>query len=181
MTVTDPDQIRRDIERTRGELSSDVDALARKASPGRMLRDRRDRATGGVRRLRDRVMGTVAEAGDATGRASSAVGDAATQAPAKIRETAEGNPLAAGLVAFGLGWLVSSLLPASRTEQRVAEQIKDVAAEHGEDVKREVGAVAGELREHLQEPAADAVDSVRSTASDAARTVAEDARGQVSG
>jgi ElaB/YqjD/DUF883 family membrane-anchored ribosome-binding protein len=168
MTTTDPDQIRRDIDRTREELSQDVDALAGKASPRRIIRQRRERMTGAVRGARDRIMGTASDT-------ASTVAGGARQAPARVRETAEGNPLAAGLVAFGVGWLVSSLVPASERERRLAARAKDTAMEHADTVKREVGDAAGELRDNLREPAGEAVDAVRSTASDAARTVREDA------
>ena len=47
-----------------------------------------------------------------------------------IRQKSEGNPLAAGLIAFGVGWLASSLIPATRREQQVASQVKEKAGEH---------------------------------------------------
>ena len=40
---TDPDQIRDDIERTRAELSSDVDALTDKVSPTQAAQRQADR------------------------------------------------------------------------------------------------------------------------------------------
>ena len=46
------------------------------------------------------------------------------------------QPLAAGVVAFGLGWLVSSLLPASKVEQQGAEALKDAAQSVAEPVKQ---------------------------------------------
>ena len=61
---------------------------------------------------------------DAASSAASTVSDAASSAAAAVqdapqvaRRQAQGNPLAAGLIAFGAGWLVSSLAPASRAEQ----------------------------------------------------------------
>ena len=49
-----------------------------------------------------------------------------TAATAARRQT-QGNPLAAGLIAFGVGWLVSSLLPDSQKERELAHQLKDRA------------------------------------------------------
>ena len=54
----DPDQIRREIERTQAHLSSEVDALTEKVTPSRIVGRRVDRAKAAGRRLTDRVMGS---------------------------------------------------------------------------------------------------------------------------
>jgi len=195
---TDPDQIRREIEQTRSSLSDDVDALAYKASPRRMVNDRKRRVGDAVRNVRDTVMGTAHDVAQRGGNAASTVGDKASsvastvsdgassatssvadavqEAPAAIRRRTEGNPLAAGLVAFGLGWLVSSLLPASEKEQRAAGAVKQKVTEHADTLKSEAGDVVQEARANLAGPARDAVDSVRSTAQDATATLKEEGR-----
>ncbi|MEU4775596.1 DUF3618 domain-containing protein [Micromonospora sp. NPDC023644] len=206
---TDPDQIRREIEATRSNLSSDVDALAYKVSPARIVDDRKQRARNALQNVRDKVMGTASDLGHSTkhgahvagGHASSAastvsdkahsaastvsdkahsaastVGDAAQRAPQVIRQKSEGNPLAAGLIAFGVGWLASSLIPATRREQQVASQVKEKAGEHAGVVKEKLGEVANELKEELREPAQHATQSVRSTAQDAVHAVKDDTR-----
>ncbi|MEU4570092.1 DUF3618 domain-containing protein [Micromonospora sp. NPDC023956] len=202
---TDPDQIRREIEATRNNLSSDVDALAYKVSPSRIVDDRKQRARGALQNVRDKVMGTASDLGHAGGnaahsvgdRASSAassvshaahsaassvgdaahsVGDAATRAPQTLRRKSQGNPLAAGLIAFGVGWLASSLLPATDREQRAATQVKEKAREHSHLVTDRLGEVAGEMKEQLREPAQHATESVKSTAQEAVQTVKDDTR-----
>jgi hypothetical protein len=131
----------------------------------------------------DRVSGTASAAAssvqDAASTAAGAVQDAAStaagavqQAPQAIRRQTRGNPLAAGLIAFGAGWLVSSLLPASRREQELADQAKQVAQEKAAPVAQQVG----EVKENLREPAQQAVESVKSTAQDAKDTVAQEGR-----
>src|SRR3954469_16429365 len=132
MTSSDPDVIRRQIEDTRANLSYDVDALNEKVNPTRVVDRRVGRAKSSVTGLKDRVFGAAHDtrqhasgsasnaAGSVQGAASSAAGsvqnaassaaDAVQSAPATIQRQAEGNPLAAGLIAFGVGWLVSSLL-----------------------------------------------------------------------
>ena len=55
--TSDPDQLRRDIERTQAALSQDVNALGEKVSPGRIVGRRVDRVRGSASRLKDRVMG----------------------------------------------------------------------------------------------------------------------------
>jgi hypothetical protein len=207
-TSSDPEQIRREIERTQAALSQDVDALTEKVTPGKIVERRVDRARDTATRLKekvmgsdpyarhgsgggsvlstatDRVSGTASSAAssvqDAASSAAGTVQDAATtaagavqEAPAAIRRQTRGNPLAAGLIAFGAGWLVSSLLPATRREQELADQAKQVAQEKVQPVAQQV---AAEVRENLREPAQQAAESVRSTAQDARDTVADEGR-----
>jgi ElaB/YqjD/DUF883 family membrane-anchored ribosome-binding protein len=176
MTTTDPDQIRREIEHTRNELSEDVNALTYKASPRRMVSDRMEQARGGLRGVKERIMGTAAEAGDRVSSAASNVGETAAAAPRLVREQTQGSPLAAGLVAFGVGVVISSLLPPTRTEQRVSGQVKEKAAEYTDEVKEQARQVGQEVKEHLREPARQAAESVKSTAAEAADTVKDEGR-----
>lgn len=184
MTTDDPDSIRRDIERTQRNLSTDVDLLAEKVTPGRIVQRKVSRARGTMISLRDKVMGTTSDgmstASDRVGDAASSVAHGASdaahavgEAPKAVRRGTEGNPLAAGLIAFGAGWLISSLAPASKREQQLAEQAKDWVQEHGQPVAEHA---AEQLKENLREPAQQAVASVKDTATDAASTVAADTR-----
>ncbi|MGV9215254.1 DUF3618 domain-containing protein [Micromonospora sp. RB23] len=195
---TDPDQIRREIEATRNSLSSDVDALAYKVSPSRIVDDRKQRARSALQNVRDKVMGTASDLGHGTGHAAHSVGDrassaassvsdaahsaassvsdAAHSAPRVIRQKSQGNPLAAGLIAFGVGWLASSLIPASRREQQAAAQVKEKVGEHSGVVKEKLSEVASELKDELREPAQHAAESVKSTAQDAVHAVKDDGK-----
>ncbi|MEV4813452.1 DUF3618 domain-containing protein [Micromonospora avicenniae] len=74
---TDPDQIRREIEATRDNLSSDVDALAYKVSPARIVDDRKQRARTALQKVRDSVMGTASDIGHGTGHAAHSMGERA--------------------------------------------------------------------------------------------------------
>lgn len=194
----DPDRIRREIAHTRATLSHDVNALAYKASPTRVVEERRQRVVGALRGLRDTVMGTapgptralqdsmsaatgkahdmVTATGDRTTEAVHAVGEAAGELPTHVRRQTQGNPLAAGLIAFGAGWLVSSLLPATAPEKRAVAQARDAVGDHVDGMREGMAAVAAELRDELREPAADAVQSVRSVAAEAAQNVAHDTK-----
>jgi ElaB/YqjD/DUF883 family membrane-anchored ribosome-binding protein len=184
MTTSNPEQLRRDIERTQVGLSADVDALTEKVTPSRIVNRRVNRVRRTFGSMRDTVMGSASDAGDRMGSAvstaadtvssaASSAGELAGDAPRKVREQAQGNPLAAGLVAFGLGWLAASLLPASKPEQDLAGQAKDLAQERLQPAATEM---AGELKDNLREPAEQAIESIRSTARDAGSTVAEEAR-----
>jgi hypothetical protein len=188
MTTEDPELLRRDIEHTQRKLSSDVDLLAEKVTPGQIVNRRVGRARRSMTSLRDKVMGTTSDsmstASDRVGGAATSiahgasdaahtVGETVREAPRNVRRGTEGNPLAAGLIAFGAGWLISSLVPASKKEEQLAGQAKDWAQEHGQPLAQQA---AEQLRENLREPAQDAVESVRTTATDAASTVADETR-----
>src|SRR6478672_6845582 len=115
----DPEQIRREIERTRSELSDNVNALGDKVNPGSIARRQVGRVRGAATSVKDGVIGSSADPTDSG--AAGTVGDVVSNAPTAVARKAQGSPIAAGLIAFGAGLLVSSLLPASRVEQQAAE------------------------------------------------------------
>jgi hypothetical protein len=157
-----PEDLKTNIERTRGELSADVDALADRVSPASIARRRADSLRGSAQGVRDRVMGSVSSAPDTAGSASAAVS-----------HKAQGNPLAAGLIAFGAGLLASSLLPATQAEQQVGTAVKDNAAG---PVKEFAQGQAKEAQQALRPVVEDHVTQVKESATDAAQTTADHAR-----
>jgi uncharacterized protein YjbJ (UPF0337 family) len=180
----DPEVIRRDIESTRADLSRNVDALTEKVSPSRVVGRRVDRAKDAVGSVKDKVMGSNDDpydhgaVGGATDKASSvasSIGDTATSAPTIARQKTRGNPLAAGMIAFGVGWLASSLLPATEKEQEAATAVKDKASEHSDTLTAPIKEAAGNAKENLRAPAQDAVQSVKGTATEATATVKDEA------
>lgn len=172
---TDPDQIREDIERTRAELSSDVDALTDKVSPTQVAQRQADKVRSAVSDVKERVMGGVAGGADSAGHAAATVGDAASQLPHAAKDKARGNPLAAGLVAFGAGWLISSLLPSTRQEQQLAQSAKEQAAPLVQEAKDAAQGLADTLREPAQEAAA----AVKDRAAEAGSTLRDEGRSAV--
>src|SRR3954452_23639275 len=201
MTTSDPEVIRRQIEDTRRELSYDVDALNEKVNPARVVDRRVSAAKGRMTNLKEKVMGSAQDttsqahgmasnaAGSVQGAASSAadsVSSAAStavgavqQAPDTIVRQAQGNPLAAGLIAFGVGWLVSSLLPASEQEKKLAQPAESAVREHKDALLEPAKQAAQEMGEQLKPAAQDAVESVKSTAQDAASTVKDEGQSAV--
>ncbi|HET7741103.1 MAG TPA: DUF3618 domain-containing protein [Mycobacterium sp.] len=163
-----PDAIRADIEQTRKELGSDVDALADKVSPSKIVDRQADKVKHAFGSVRDRVMGAADDAGSAIADAGSSVVDVKDRALTK----AEGNPIAVGLIAFGAGLLIASLIPASTKENEIAAEVKDQA----QPLVDTVTDAAKEVGEHLKEPAQDAADAVRETATDAVDSVKADAQ-----
>ena len=116
-------------------------------------------------------MGSASDAADTGQRSPAPSGDAVSDAPTAVARKAQGSPIAAGLIAFGAGLLVSSLLPASRAEQQAAEAVKDTAQPMVDDLTDTAKEVAG----NLKEPAQQALEEVKSTATDAAATVKDEA------
>lgn len=179
MSTNDPEQIRQDIERTRAALSDDVNALGDKVSPRHIAERQAGRARDAAASLKDRVMGSAHDGDSRTSSASDAMSsgaDAVRSAPSTVRRQARGNPLAAGLIAFGAGWLLSSLLPASQAEQQAAGQLRDKAGEMSQPVMDQAKQAGQEMVDNLREPAQNAVDEVRSTAQDAAANVSGQAQ-----
>ena len=167
----DPEQIRRVIERTRSELSDNVNALGDKVNPGSIAKRQVSRVRGAATSVKDAVLGSASEAADNTQQLAGTVGDAVSDAPSAVARKAQGSPIAAGLIAFGAGLLVSSMLPASRVEQQAAEKVKDTAQPMVDDLTDTAKEIAG----NLKEPAQQAMEEVKSTATDAAATVKDDA------
>jgi cell division septum initiation protein DivIVA len=176
-------EVRSEIEGTRQDMSETIDAIADRTSPGRIIQRRRARMAGGLRSVRERVMGraqdTYSSAGDsAYGVAGSArdtagsVVEGARQAPEKVVEQTQGNPIAAGLIAFGGGLLVASLIPPSETEQRIAGQV----AEKTQPVRDELQRAGQEVVDDLRSTAQQGAEQVKQRASEAAGTVQEDVR-----
>ncbi|MCW2802301.1 MAG: uncharacterized protein JWN06_518 [Propionibacteriaceae bacterium] len=116
------------------------------------------------------VSGAASSAQSAVTGAASSVSDAVSNAPQQLKRRTEGNPLAAGLIAFGAGLLISSLLPASTKEQEAVEGIK----ENIEPVKEQVTGIAREAAQSLQEPLQEAAQSVKETAQEAVQNVKDE-------
>jgi len=167
----DPEQIRREIERTRSELSDNVNALGDKVNPGSIAKRQVGRVRGAATSVKDAVLGSASDASDTTQRLVGEVGDAVADAPTAVARKAQGSPIAAGLIAFGAGLLVSSMLPASRVEQQAAAKVKDTAQPMVEDLTD----TAKDIADNLKEPAQQAMEEVKSTATDAAATVKDEA------
>src|SRR5829696_5857908 len=184
----DSDQIREEIRVTRGELSSNVNALADSVKPGNVARRQVGKVRGAALSTKEKIMGAAPDLGSATGSATSRVSDTAsslsagvsdaaataqdavTSSPQLVRSKTQGNPLAAGVIAFGAGWLIASLIPATEREQQAAGTVKD----NIEPLKQEVTAAAREAADNLREPAQQAVESVKQTATDAVQNTKQE-------
>ena len=181
-----PDVIRADIEATRARLGTNVDAVADKVTPSHIVQRPTDRVKENVKDavfgVKEKVMGaadhTAGNVHTATGTAGAHLGDAGAaigDAPAQVKTRTQGNPLAAGLIAFGAGLLVSSLIPASQKEREAADALKTAA----EPLTTELTEAAKHVAEGLKEPAQAAMENVKATAADATEHVKAEGQGAV--
>jgi gas vesicle protein len=178
-----PEMIRTQIESTREELAYDIDRLADRTSPRRIARRRWDSVRDRVTDLKDRVMGVSDDAAhrmrhashDTADRVRDAAEDAAAgvrHAPEAVARGTQGNPIAAGLIAFGAGLLVASLLPETEAERRLAHEV----AERAEDLAEPLRETGRQVASDLGESVTQAAHEVRDTAAEAVSTTAQRAR-----
>lgn len=159
-----PDQIEMDIERTREDLRNDVDALKEKLSPTQAAKRSAARLGDSVGRAREALMGTAEDGVARTQESMAGVSDT-------ISRGTRGNPVAVGLGAFVLGWLVSSSIPTSRTEQRAAGTLRD--SEAAASVVQPIAETARTVAENAGDSAKEAALEVRREAQSAATAVNE--------
>ena len=181
-----PDVIRADIEATRARLGTNVDAVADKVTPSHIVQRQTDKVKENVRDavfgVTEKVMGaadhTAGNVHSATGSAGTHLGDAGAaigDAPAQLKSRTQGNPMAAGLIAFGAGLLVSSLIPASQKEREAADALKTAA----EPLTTELTEAAKNVAEGLKEPAQASMENVKASAADATEHVKAEGQGAV--
>jgi ElaB/YqjD/DUF883 family membrane-anchored ribosome-binding protein len=172
-------EVRRDIERIRAELDQTLDALGDHVKPSRIAQ----RRTRGMRRAmtsaRVRVMGTASDASDSLHGAQSQLGDTASgvadramdkakDAPQWIADEARGNPLVAGMVAFGIGMLLGSLAPPTEAERRAVDAMSDQL----EPVRQKAVEMGGSVREQMSDATREATQHVKEQAQSGVREVA---------
>jgi len=163
-------------------LGRDVDALAEKVDPAKAVGRQKDRFRDRVRNVSEKVMGTpeydpqgqdsgaLDQATEQLSELKDQAGETVLNIPEKVTSGTRGNPLAAGLIAFGVGWLAASLIPSSRMEQDAAGQVKDQAAPLVDEAK----SAAQEAGERLKPQAQEAAQSVKEQASHGAEHVKDE-------
>ena len=178
MSQQNPEEIRAEIEATRARLSADVDAVSEKVTPENVVDRQKNKARHKIQNVRESVMGSADDARVAGHHAAhdlrdeasyrmDQAGNAVSNAPATAKAKTRGNPLAAGLIALGAGWLVGSLLPSSKKEQELVAEAADRAQPH---VQSAVDSTK-EAAQDMKEPAKQAAESVKETAQSGAEQV----------
>ena len=184
------EELSNEIEETRRSMTTNVDALQDRVSPSAIVERRKAAARGRVQSVRDRVMGT---AQSVRGSATDTVGstkDSAHGAVGSVKDTAhgtvsgaqdkvEGSPMAAGLVAFGAGLVIASLIPASDKEARAAGQVVDTVKDKGQPLVEDVKSAAQDLAQDVAASASDAASTVKDTATQSAERVRDEGKSGV--
>ncbi|OJF09899.1 DUF3618 domain-containing protein [Couchioplanes caeruleus] len=190
----EPDRLRQEIEQTRASLTRDVDLLTEKTSPRQVARRRwtavKEKVMGtsehGAHAAAGMVQDTRAQLGDKAsqlGDKASELGDRASEkahdvagavkgAPQAVTRQTQGNPLAAGIIAFGVGMLAATLIPVTEAEKQAGEQLR----EHGGELTDRVKEAATELKDDVTGTVQQAAGQLKETARDAAETTREQAR-----
>jgi hypothetical protein len=119
---------------------------------------------------KDAVADKAYAAKDTVSEKASEASEAVREAPATVKRKTQGNPLAAGVIAFGLGMLVSSLIPSSEKERQAVSQLQ----ENLEPVKQKATEVARDMGESLKPAAQEAAESVKGTAREGVESVKQE-------
>jgi gas vesicle protein len=170
---TSTEELTSQIQDTRERMASDLDTLQDRVSPSAIVDRRKQAAKARVSSVKDRVMGSGRSAtgslSSATSSATSSVSDAASGAASTAQERYEGAPLAAGLVAFGAGVVLASLLPASRAEAEAAHRVVETVKDQG--LLDDVQSAGQEVADNLKESATQAAQAVKDSAQESVQTV----------
>jgi len=162
-------------------MGSDEDDYSTSSTVGDKASAARDAVADRAYGAKDAVADKAYAAKDTVSEKASDAADAVREAPATLKRKAQGNPLAAGVIAFGLGMLVSSLIPSSEKERQAVSTLQ----ENLEPVKQKATEVARDMGESLKPAAQEAAESVKSTAQEGVESVkqegqsaAQDVKGQ---
>jgi ElaB/YqjD/DUF883 family membrane-anchored ribosome-binding protein len=171
----DPRTIREEIEETRERMGDTVDALAYKA-------DVKTRAKESVSDKVENLKSKVTGAKDAVSDATPDTGDVKHQAR-RTAGIAQENPLGLAIGAAALGFLAGMLVPSTRVEDEkigpVADQVKEKAAETGQQALDHGRQVVQDVAEQAKETAKDSARDHAQGVADDARQAAQETREQV--
>lgn len=172
-------ELRREAQTQREHMGTTLEAIGDRVSPERMVERRKAAIGQRVRSVRDSVMGSRDYEEPFTTRmreqAGNAVGTAAERvqhAPEMVSQQTRGNPLAAGLVAFGAGMLLATIFPETETEQHLVQAAQPQMQHATEQLKESGRELAQEAKQHGQE----LTQEMKSAGSDAAGAVKEQAQ-----
>ena len=128
---------------------------------------RRNRFVNWYRGARDGVMGSAEEMTDRLGDTVARMRDGPSSMASQIKQRSQGSPVVANAIAFGVGVLMGSIVPESRTERRLGQQAMQAA----EPIKGELQNARRDVAHNMQQPVRDAVEEVKQTATEGASSV----------
>ena len=162
----EPSQIRQEIEETRAEMGDTVDALAYKTDVKTRVKesisDKRER-------LISQVQGTTHKVGEATPDGHQ-VKEGAQQAVGLAQE----NPLGLAIGGLAAGFLAGMMLPSTKIEDErvgpIADQVKETAAETGQEALERGREVASQVAEQAVESAKEVGQHAKEAGQEAMQT-----------
>ncbi len=179
------DELAADIARTRDDMSNTLDAIGDQMGPKQVAKRGTRRAGQWFQSAFDGVMGSFSDVAGHAGQGQAGLDDGSGESRPGSEALAgqtHGNPLAAGIIAFGIGLLVGSLLRATKVEQQAASAIADKAepaidaAMHAasglaHQVQESTGQVASKVGEVFHEHDQDKVDQPQASTPEPQATV----------
>jgi phage tail protein X len=183
----DPRAIRAEIEETRERMGDTVDALAYKADvktrAKESVSDKVDTIKSKVTGTKDSVTESVAGARDSMSDATPSTGDVKHQAKRTVGMAQE-NPLGLAIGATAVGFIAGMLIPSTRVEDEkigpASDQVKEKAAEVGQQALDRGKQVAQDVAQQASETAKESGREHAQGMTDDARQAAQDTREQVS-
>ena len=165
----EPSQIRQEIEETRAEMGDTVDALAYKTDVKTRVKesisDKRER-------LISQVQGTTHKVGEATPDGQQ-VKEGAQQAVGVAQE----NPLGLAIGGLAAGFLAGMMLPSTKIEDEkvgpIADQVKETAAETGQEALERGREVASQVADQAVEGAKEVGQHAKEVSQQAMETAKE--------
>jgi hypothetical protein len=167
------EELRREIAETRGDLGVTVDAITDHVSPSRVMAHQKDRLASRWNSVKEAVMGSTPDLSGIPSSASSAT-ETVGHLPHNAVNRTQGQPVMAGVIAFGLGFLVAAAVPGSKTEAQVAQRLQEAGQPVVEELKQSGQEAVSELKEPAQEAASQLKDAATTGASQV-RDVAQEA------
>lgn len=153
----EPSQIRQEIEETRAGMGETVDALAYKT-------DVKGRVKESISDKRDRLVGQIKGSSEKVGEATPD-GDQLKDGAHRAVGVAQENPLGLALAGVAGGFLAGMLLPSSRLEDErvgpLSDQVKETAAETGQEALGRGKEVAEQAVEGAKEAGQDALETAK--------------------
>jgi hypothetical protein len=131
--------------------------------------------------LADQAGDVASQVGARVSDAAGDVADTVRQAPQAVASKTQGSPVAAGVIAFGVGLLAASLIPESDVERRAVRQLSDNAGELVDRVREPLVESAQQVKDEMSGPVREAVGQVKETAVMAAERTAGEARSEAKG
>lgn len=183
------DQIRADLEEKRQDIARTVDQIDNRANPSRIAERQAYRVKQKLTDVRDSIMGNDNPdyvdqherrlRVNAARRGSTSGGTYSDMSPGEmastVRRRTSGNPIAAGVVAAGLGALAGSVLSQTSQERKAARRFESEIGEAASTVRESASSAAGDMKESALRSA----DTLKSEAKMAASDMADETKAAV--